>query len=109
MVAGSSAGYSTHGGIVPTGSIDPRVDTSAAMRRVDGAETYVYGRLDESDPLGLAHRLVAEAVGQLVSELGDLLDGMTAAAGTTAARYAEADGAIESAARGVSSAVRGES
>jgi hypothetical protein len=107
LVAGSSTAYSAHGGIVPAGSIDPRVDTSAAMRRVEGAETYVYGRLEESDALGLAHRLVAESVGRLVGELGDLLDGMTAAAGVTASRYAEADGAVEGAVRGVRGALGG--
>ena len=107
MVADSSTAYSAHGGIVPAGSIDPRVDTSAAMRRVEGAETYVYGRLEESDALGLAHRLVAESIGRLVGELRELLDGMTAAAGVTAARYAEADGAVEGAVRGVHRALGG--
>ena len=107
MVAGSSTAYSSHGGIVPAGSIDPRVDTSAAMRRVEDAETYVYGRLEESDALGLAHRLVAESVGRLMGELGDLLDGMTTAAGVTASRYAEADDAVVGAVRGVSGVVGG--
>jgi hypothetical protein len=71
------------------------------MRRVDGAESYIYGRLLESDPLGLAHRLVAESVGQLVKELGELLDAMVRAAGATAARYSDANGAAAGAARSV--------
>lgn len=107
VVAGPSGRSAAGGGLVAAGSIDPRVDTSAAMRRVDGAEAYIYGRLLESDALGLAHRLVAESVGRLVSELGSLLDVMVRAAGATAARYEEADGTAAGAARSVTRGMDG--
>ena len=80
--------------------LDPRTNLSSltVSGNSDTIGKYVYGVLDESDPLGHAHLAVAGSMQNLITHLEQMVDAMMSSAHRAGGTYADAEAAVRTAA-----------
>ena len=72
--------------------LDPRSHELPQLVRANSeVARYVYGRLDEAGPVGIAHQIVADTLREWCGRVHELVDALTRAANGSAQRYRAAD------------------
>jgi hypothetical protein len=91
-------------------TIDPTLHLGPAAWRVekDDSATYVYGLLNEANPLGDAHADLVRRLEDWYHRIHELVTTMTTNASLTHARYTAADEAVAAAAAAALRAVEGD-